>query len=120
MHLQRRFALRGGFCAVVLLQGCAGHANGSASAADDSLLQRMLVAEDARGTGAEGIAPLLEGAKSGDSTLRLVANRGLARLKWTPTPPAPAANRGAPRSPADRPPAPPCARLVTRAQSGDL
>jgi cyclophilin family peptidyl-prolyl cis-trans isomerase len=87
---------------------------------DDSLLQRMLIAEDARGTGAEGIAPLLEGAKSGDSTLRFVANRGLARLKWTPALPAPAANRGAARPVAERPPAPPCARLATRAQSGDL
>jgi len=45
------------------------------------LLQRMLAAEDARGTGAEGIAPLLEGAKSADSTIRRVAVRGLGRLQ---------------------------------------
>jgi peptidyl-prolyl cis-trans isomerase B (cyclophilin B) len=117
--LHRRPALRGVICAVALLQGCAGHANTGVSATDDSLLQRMLVAEDARGTGAEGIAPLLEGQKSGDSALRLVANRGLARLKWTPSPPAPATNR-APRAPAARVPTGPCARLVPRAHDADL
>ncbi len=91
-----------------------------ASSANDALLQRMLVAEDARGTGADGIAPLVEGEKSSDSTLRAVAVRGLARLKWAPTPPAPAANRGAARPPVERPPAPPCSRLTARVNSSDL
>ena len=111
--------LRGVICAAALLQACAGHANTGIAAADDSLLQRMLVAEDARGTGAEGITPLLEGLKSGDSTLRMVANRGLARLKWTPTPPAPVTNRP-PRPAAPRPTTGPCARLVPRAHDADL
>jgi cyclophilin family peptidyl-prolyl cis-trans isomerase len=112
-------ALRGIICAVALLQGCVRHASTGIAAADDSLLQRMLVAEDARGTGAEGIAPLLEGQKSTDSTLRMVANRGLARLKWTPSPPPPAANRPA-RAPAPRVTTGPCARLVPRAHDPDL
>lgn len=80
----------------------------------------MLVAEDARGLGAEGTAPLLEGQKSSDSTLRFVANRALVRLKWTPTPPAaPAANRP-PRIPAERTFTGPCGRLVPRAHDSDL
>ena len=87
---------------------------------DTTLLNRMLIAEDARGTGAEGIAPLLEGEMSSDSTLHAVAVRGLARLKWAPAPPAPSANRAAPRPPADRPPPPPCSRLTARAHSPDL
>ncbi len=41
----------------------------------------MLVAEDARGTGAERIAPLLEGAHGPDTALRRVAIRGLGRLQ---------------------------------------
>jgi cyclophilin family peptidyl-prolyl cis-trans isomerase len=119
VRLQRRAVLRGVICAAALLQGCAGHANTGVAAADDSLLQRMLVAEDARGTGPEGIAPLLEGQKSSDSTIRMVANRGLARLKWRPTPPAPVANRPA-RPPVQRPTTGPCARLVPRARDADL
>ncbi len=81
----------------------------------------MLVAEDARGTGADGIAPLLEGAKSDDSTIRFVANRGLERLKWTPTPPAaPRANRPVrPPTPA-RPATGVCSRLVPRLHDADL
>ncbi|MGH7655452.1 MAG: peptidylprolyl isomerase [Gemmatimonadaceae bacterium] len=105
--------------ATALLQACAGRPGTAVAPTDSSLLQRMLVAEDARGTGAEGIAPLLEGEKSGDSTLRAVAVRGLARLKWTPAPPARPANRGGARAPAARPPALPCSRLVTRAHSAD-
>ena len=91
-----------------------------ASSANDALLQRVLVAEDARGTGVDGIAPLLEGQKSSDSTIRFVANRGLERLKWAPTPPAPPGNRGAARPPIDRPPPPACAHLAARANSSDL
>lgn len=78
----------------------------------------MLVAEDARGTGADGIAPLLEGEKSSDSTLHAVAVRGLARLKWTPTPPPPS-NRP-PRTGVQRPPGAPCARLLAAVHSDDL
>ncbi len=80
----------------------------------------MLVAEDARGTGAEGIAPLLEGQKSNDSTLKFVANRALLRLKWAPTPPATPATNRPPRAPAERVFTGPCARLVSRAHDSDL
>jgi len=69
----------------------------------------MLVAEDMRGTGSDGIAPLLEGEQSHDATIQRVAVRGLARLHWTPAPPAPRTDRGAPRAPAE-----PCARVVRR------
>ncbi|HEV8409398.1 MAG TPA: peptidylprolyl isomerase [Gemmatimonadaceae bacterium] len=120
MRLSNRVRLRCVLGAAALFSACAGRARTGASTGNDALLQRMLVAEDARGTGAEGIAPLLEGEKSGDSTLHAVAVRGLARLKWTPTPPAPPANRGTSRPAADRPPAPPCARLAIRAHSPDL
>ncbi|MEO5800861.1 MAG: peptidylprolyl isomerase [Gemmatimonadales bacterium] len=44
-------------------------------------LQRLLVAEDARGTGEAGLTPLLEGIRSSDSLLRRVAVRGLGRLQ---------------------------------------
>ncbi len=44
-------------------------------------LQRILVAEDARGTGASGVAPLLDGLLSEDTLLRRVAIRGVGRLQ---------------------------------------
>jgi hypothetical protein len=44
-------------------------------------LQRLLVAEDARGTGRNGIAPLLEALGGGDTLLRRLAVRGLGRLQ---------------------------------------
>jgi peptidyl-prolyl cis-trans isomerase B (cyclophilin B) len=106
--------------AAALISGCAGRVSTGASHADDALLQRMLVAEDARGTGAEGTAPLLEGQRSSDSTLRFVANRALDRLKWAPTPPAAPATSRPPRTAAARASTGPCARLVTRAHSSDL
>jgi cyclophilin family peptidyl-prolyl cis-trans isomerase len=112
-------ALRAVLCAVVLLAGCAGHLAGTKPSVDESLLQQMLVAEDARGTGADSVAPLLEGQKSRDSTLRFVANRAFARFKWTPVAPSPAANRPA-RTPVARPTTGPCARLVPRAHDADL
>jgi peptidyl-prolyl cis-trans isomerase B (cyclophilin B) len=107
--------------AAALLSACTPHAGTGASPASDALLQRILVAEDARGTGAEGMAPILEGQKSGDSTIRFVANRAIQRLKWAPLVAAPAA-------PASRPPRAqtarvftgPCARLVPRARDKDL
>lgn len=106
--------------AAAFLCACAGRTHGRA-AADDSLLQRMLVAEDARGTGAEGIVPLLEGQKSSDSTLRFVANRALERLKWAPSPPPPAAANRPPRAPAAaRPQTGSCSRLLTRLHDSDL
>jgi cyclophilin family peptidyl-prolyl cis-trans isomerase len=105
--------------AAAFLSACAGHATTGAVPADDSLLQRMLVAEDARGTGREGVAPLLEGQKSSDSTMRFVASRALQRLKWTPTPAPPPSTRP-PRTPAQPASTGPCARLIARAHSNDL
>lgn len=53
----------------------------SPSAVDTTRLQRLLVAEDARGTGPDGIAPLLEARAGADSLLRRVAIRGLGRFQ---------------------------------------
>ena len=112
--------LRGLICAAAFLSACAGHATTAAAPSGDSLLQRMLVAEDARGTGAEGIAPLLEGEKSSDSTLRAVAVRGLARLKWESTTPHPMSDRAPRTPPPPRPTNGPCTRLLAPAHSSDL
>jgi cyclophilin family peptidyl-prolyl cis-trans isomerase len=48
---------------------------------DTAALQRLLVAEDARGTGADGITPLVNALQSPDTLLRRVAVRGLGRLQ---------------------------------------
>jgi cyclophilin family peptidyl-prolyl cis-trans isomerase/tRNA A-37 threonylcarbamoyl transferase component Bud32 len=60
---------------------CAGAQAAPRMATDTTLLRRMLVAEDARGMGVDGIAPLLEGAGSKDTLLRRVAIRALGRLQ---------------------------------------
>ena len=51
------------------------------AAVDTALLQRLLVAEDARGTGAEGIDPLLTALSGRDTLLRRLAVRALGRLQ---------------------------------------
>ena len=49
---------------------------------DTAGLQRILIAEDLRGTGKDGINPLLDGLRNhDDSMLRRVAVRGLGRLQ---------------------------------------
>jgi cyclophilin family peptidyl-prolyl cis-trans isomerase/HEAT repeat protein len=48
---------------------------------DTARLQRLLVTEDARGTGFDGVTPLVEGFQSTDSMLRRVAIRGMGRLQ---------------------------------------
>jgi cyclophilin family peptidyl-prolyl cis-trans isomerase/HEAT repeat protein len=48
---------------------------------DTAALQRLLVAEDARGTGPDGLAPLLEALGGGDTLLRRLAVRGLGRFQ---------------------------------------
>ncbi len=53
----------------------------SRTAVDTVALQRLLVAEDARGTGRDGMAPLLEGLVSRDTLLRRIAARGAGRLQ---------------------------------------
>jgi len=44
-------------------------------------LQRLLVAEDARGRGTDGVAPIIEGISSPDSLIRRVAVRAAGRLQ---------------------------------------
>jgi cyclophilin family peptidyl-prolyl cis-trans isomerase len=48
---------------------------------DTAALQRLLSAEDRRGTGPEGLAPLLDALTSPDTLLRRVAVRGLGRMQ---------------------------------------
>ena len=67
--------------ALILVPRCAGAQTGARPGTRMALLQQLLVAEDSRGTGADGIAPLLAGAASGDTLLRRVAVRGLGRLQ---------------------------------------
>ena len=43
--------------------------------------QRLLAAEDARGTGPDGLAPLLDARSSPDTLLRRIAVRGLGRMQ---------------------------------------
>jgi cyclophilin family peptidyl-prolyl cis-trans isomerase/drug/metabolite transporter (DMT)-like permease len=51
------------------------------STVDTAALQRLLTAEDARGTGPDRLAPLLEASKGQDTLLRRLAIRGLGRLQ---------------------------------------
>lgn len=44
-------------------------------------LQHVLVAEDTRGTGPDSAQPLIDGARSPDTLIRLVSVRGLGRLQ---------------------------------------
>src|SRR4051812_4970524 len=48
---------------------------------DTAALQRLLVAEDARGTGLDGQEPLLAALSSSDTLLRRLAVRGLGRFQ---------------------------------------
>jgi len=50
-------------------------------APDTAALQRLLTAEDSRGTGAEGLTPLLDALSSPDTLLRRVAVRGVGRMQ---------------------------------------
>src|SRR3954471_17761776 len=60
----------------------AGAANAQKRAAvDTTALQRLLVAEDARGKGADGVKPLLDALASRDTLFRRVAARGIGRLQ---------------------------------------
>ena len=48
---------------------------------DTTTLQRVLTAEDARGTGADGLTPLLDARSSPHTLLRRIAVRGLGRMQ---------------------------------------
>lgn len=48
---------------------------------DMAQLQRILVAEDARGAGTDGIKPLVDGLASSDSMIRRVSVRAIGRLQ---------------------------------------
>lgn len=54
---------------------------GAPTIADTAALQRLLVAEDARGTGPDGTAPLTDALHGSDTLLRRLAVRGLGRLQ---------------------------------------
>jgi cyclophilin family peptidyl-prolyl cis-trans isomerase/HEAT repeat protein len=51
------------------------------AAVDTGVLQRLLVAEDARGTGTDGLGPLMAALTSTDTLLRRLAVRGLGRFQ---------------------------------------
>jgi cyclophilin family peptidyl-prolyl cis-trans isomerase/HEAT repeat protein len=56
-------------------------AQGPGVLVDTAALQRLLVAEDARGTGRNGLEPLLSALTGSDTLLRRLAVRGLGRLQ---------------------------------------
>lgn len=72
--------LRLGLALVLWPTAIAAQAGGSIPT-DTAALQRLLVAEDARGTGAVGLAPLLTALVGHDTLLRRVAVRGLGRAQ---------------------------------------
>src|SRR5262245_63950572 len=66
---------------LILLAPGAVTAQGPAPLPDTTALQRLLAAEDARGTGPGGLAPLLDARTSSDTLLRRLAVRGLGRMQ---------------------------------------
>ena len=56
-------------------------AQGPGVPVDTVALQRLLVAEDARGTGRDGLEPLLSALTGSDTLLRRLAVRGLGRMQ---------------------------------------
>ena len=52
-----------------------------AQAKERPVLDRILLAEDARGSGPDGITPILDGTTSSDATTRRVAVRAMGRLQ---------------------------------------
>ena len=74
---RHRFAI---FTAL-LLAGAAHSSAQQPARVDVARLQQLLTAEDARGTGSAGIAPLLDNLRSSDPLLRQIAARGIGRLQ---------------------------------------
>ena len=66
---------------LILLSPGAAAAQGPVQPPDTSRLQRLLTAEDARGTGPDGLTPLLDARSSPDPLLRRIAVRGLGRMQ---------------------------------------
>lgn len=70
------------FCLALTLTARSGAAQmPTDSTVRTDVLQGLLVAEDARGTGHEGLAPLLTVLRSSDTLLHRLAIRGLGRLQ---------------------------------------
>jgi hypothetical protein len=67
--------------AAVLFVATSGRTAAQSSPQHAAALQRILVAEDARGHGPDSIQPLLDGLADPDSLLRRVAVRGVGRLQ---------------------------------------
>jgi cyclophilin family peptidyl-prolyl cis-trans isomerase/HEAT repeat protein len=65
-------------CLALLATGLSGLA---AQSPNRAVLQRLLVAEDSRGTGADGVAPILEALNGTDTLLRRVAVRAIGRFQ---------------------------------------
>src|SRR3989304_5943136 len=72
-----RFAM----LAAILVTGAARAIAQKPAVVDVARLQQLLTAEDARGTGSAGVAPLLDNMRSRDTLLRKVAARGIGRLQ---------------------------------------
>lgn len=71
-----------GLCLALALWPARSLGQSPASAYTDSVvLQRLLAAEDARGTGRDGLDPLLKALEGSDTLLRRLAVRGLGRLQ---------------------------------------
>jgi len=68
------------FCLVAAPLGLAAQPN-RRSPIDTATVQRLLVAEDARGQGRDGVTPILAGVTSADPRLRNMAVRALGRLQ---------------------------------------
>ena len=67
-------------CVALMLAPRAGAAQAPATV-DTAAFQRLLVAEDARGTGSDGLGPLTAALTSADTLLRRLAVRGLGRFQ---------------------------------------
>src|SRR3954468_7499427 len=66
---------------MILLAPGTGTAQPPAQQPDTTTLQRLLAAEDARGTGPDGLSPLLDARSAPDTLLRRLAVRGLGRMQ---------------------------------------
>jgi cyclophilin family peptidyl-prolyl cis-trans isomerase len=68
-------------CGAPSVRLCAHRAPRPGTPPDTAALQRLLTAEDSRGTGPDGLTPLLDALSSPDTLLRRIAVRGLGRMQ---------------------------------------